>query len=146
MEKPIFNKRGTRQIINSKWKEFDNQTNLISTGNVISNTQYSSFIRPWKERKCNGCDFPEGQLMNFDLKFFSNIPQAIEDYLRDKNREDNAILYRFSICRDEQCYPFCWIVTDSNNKLIMRRVIAEYGESRAKRISAANEVMKYIIA
>lgn len=146
MEKAIFNKRGTRQIINSGWKEFDKQTNCISTGNVISNTQYSSFVRPWKDTKCNGHDFPEGQLMNFDLQFFSGIPQSIDEYLRDEKREDSVILYKFSTYKDGRNNPFCWVLTDRNYKLIKYRVIVGYGENSTKRFSAANEVMKYITA
>ena len=62
MKKAVYDKSG-RQIVSSAWKEFNQQTNCISTGNVYANTQYSSFIRPWKEKECNGHVNPEGHLV-----------------------------------------------------------------------------------
>lgn len=39
-----WNKSGMKMIIESGFKEFDKQTNLITSGNCISNTQYSNHI------------------------------------------------------------------------------------------------------
>lgn len=146
MRKAIYDKTGMKQIINSGWKEFDNQTNCISTGNVISNTQYSSFIRPFRETECNGRTNPCGHLMNFDLAPFRNyyIPEKIKSILLDKERKDSVILYMFYTTRQYRTVPFCWIVTDRDYNLLSSVVVTGYGESAQKRYSACREAISYI--
>ena len=146
MKKAIFNKRGTRQLIDSGWKEFDKQTNLITTGNAVLNTQHSSFIRPWSETECNGHTFPEGALMRSDLSTFRSVPLSILEIIEDKNRRDGVILYEFWTydLKTARCKTFCWVVTDRNHKLLQKRIIVEYGTNRMKRISATEEILKYI--
>lgn len=147
MKKKIFSKNGMKQIINSGWKEFDNQTNCITTGNVIANTQYSSFIRPWKERECNNNIFPEGDLMRFDIEHFGRLPEAIDKYLRDKNRQDSVILYEFFTTNKygRRC-PFCWVITDRDYKLIMYRISVHCRQHLLKRLTASREAINYITA
>ena len=70
MKEAKYNKTGTRQIIDTGFKKFDKATNLISAGNVIANTQYGNFIRPYNMVLCNGNKFHKGHLMECDLKGF----------------------------------------------------------------------------
>ena len=97
MKEAIYNKRGTKQLINSGWKLFDKQTNCISIGNCYCNTQMSSFIRPYNETMCNGFIREKGHLMNWDLQQYSSfhIPANLEKIIRDKERQDSVILYMF---------------------------------------------------
>lgn len=93
MKAPIFNTKGTRQIVNMGFKRFDAQTNCISTGNVLANTQMSIFIRPYAQTQCNGFDFPEGHLMDVDLKMFGrySLPSDIEKEIRNEKRKESVI-------------------------------------------------------
>ena len=77
MKERKYNKTKMKQIVDSHWKLFNKQTNLIASGNVIANTQYSNVIRPWKETECNGRTNPFGRLMEFDLQGFKK--HAIPD-------------------------------------------------------------------
>ena len=147
MKEAIYNKTGTRQIIDSGWKEFDRQTTCISTGNVISNTQLSFFIRPWRETECNGRTNPEGHLMNYDLKYFEkwHIPADLLVTIEDKNRRESVILYMFhTMTKDRYVKPFGWVLTTRDHRYINSRVVKEYGESYLKREKALWEVIRYI--
>lgn len=146
MKKTTYSKDGMKQVISSGWRLFDRQTNCISTGNVIADTQFSSFVRPWRETECNGFIRPEGHLMDFDLGPFRKygIPGRIMDILKDREREDSVILYMFFVCRDDAICPFCWVVTTGEHKLIRSVIVRSYGEHASKRVSALNEILEYI--
>lgn len=147
MRKHVYNPSGTRQLINSGWKLFDEQTNLITTGNVSSNTQQSSYIRPWTETECNGRTNPEGHLTNFDLHPFRKygIPPVIDEIVSNKGRKEPVILYMFHVwSKDQRVLPFCWVVTDKNHKLVKTVIVTRWGEHKGKRISAAREAVSYI--
>lgn len=137
-----------RQIINSGWKLFDNQTNCITTGNAYCNTQYSSYIRPWGEIECNGFTKEKGHLMKFDLKPFKQfrIPENVRQILFDTERTESVILYMFFVCKNDRIKPFYWVVTDKNYKLIEDRIVCEYGQQFMKRVSARMEILSYITA
>ena len=147
MKKPIYSKDEMRQIISSGWKLFNRQTNCISTGNVAANTQYSSFIRPWKETECNGRVNPEGHLMEFDLKAFKgfHIPKKIKDVLTDRNREGSVILYMFFVTVKDTVCPFGWVITTYDDRFICDQAVCHYGEHLSKRRAALEEAKKYII-
>ena len=147
MKECKWSKDGSKMLINSGWKEFDKQTNVIATGNVYATTQFSSFIRPWKETECNGFTNPEGHLMNFDMTPFRNhnIPKDIMDYLTDHNRQESVILYMFFILdKDKHVEPFSFVVTSYNRRLIMYRVRSWRGQRYIKRLNATKEAIKYI--
>lgn len=145
MKKAVYNSKGN-QVVNTDWKEFNKQTNCISTGNVYANTQVSSFIRPWCETECNGRVNPEGHLMKFDLQQFDGfrIPANLLDVIKDKNRKDSVILYMFFTMRNKRVVPFGWVLTDKNYKLLKWTVVRENNESFKKRWSALNEAIQYI--
>ena len=42
---------GNKMKIETGHKTFDRQTNIISTGNIIANTLWGFFIRPYTSRK-----------------------------------------------------------------------------------------------
>ena len=147
MRKHVYNPSGTRQLINSGWKLFDEQTNLITTGNASTNTQQSSYIRPWTETECNGRTNPEGHLTNFDLHPFRKygIPPVIDEIVSDKGRKEPVILYMFHVwSKHHRILPFCWVVTDTNHKLVKCAIVTRRGENMSKRISAAREAVSYI--
>lgn len=147
MKKAKYNKTGTRQLIESGWKLFDNQTNCISTGNVYANTQLSSYVRPWAQTECNGFTNEKGHLTMFDLEPFQKfeIPSVIKEIITDVNRKDSVILYMFFVTnKDKRIEPFCWIVTDRLHNLVKCIVTCAWQENMDKRERAACEVIKYI--
>ena len=147
MKESVWNKSGMKMLIDSGWKEFDKQTNCITTGNVYANTQLSGFIRPYKEIECNGYVKPEGELLNFDLKPFRvfRIPKEIEEYLTNKKRLKSVILYMFFVrTEDGRIEPFCWTITDSTYKLLLYCITSRHGQSYQKRLEAGKEAMRYV--
>lgn len=98
-------KNPNKILINTGHKKFDNQTNLISTGNVCANTQYSGFIRHWNNEGEGLIDYPKnkrkpGHLFNFDMNIFKkvlNIPNWIVSIIAQEAKERNKsmILYCF---------------------------------------------------
>jgi len=151
MKKAEFNKRGTKMLIDTGWKGFDRQTNCISHGQSIANTQISTLIRPFSETECNGHVFRPGELMAFDLKPYLKygIPDRIREILEDKNRRNKMILYMFSTTpvRRLERVPFFWVITTSDwhhPKLIDKHVCLRLGERYTKRMAAATEILKYI--
>lgn len=151
MKKAEFNKRGTKMLIDTGWKKFDRQTNCITTGNAVCNTQISSFIRPYSDTECNGFTFKPGELLEADLKPFRkyNIPERILSSLDRTDREDDRILYMFFTTKlgSTKADPFLWVVTTpgpARRKLVDRHVCLRFGERYTKRMDAATEILKYI--
>lgn len=150
-KKEESNKSGTRQLVDTGWKEFDRQTNCITTGNAVCNTQISSFIRPYSDTKCNGFTFKPGELLEADLKPFKkyDIPDRILGRLDGTDREDDLILYMFFTMKrgSTKVDPFLWVVTTPGPaclKLVEYAVVHEFGTSLVKRWDAKNEILKYI--
>jgi len=145
MKQKVWDKKGN-QVVKTKWKEFDEQTNYIGTGNVIANTQVSAFIRPWSQVECNNYTFPEGQLMNSDLKQFDGfrIPRNLLDVIKDKNRKDSVILYMFFTIRNKRVFPFGWVLSRRDYSTIGWQIVRFPGESYIKRCSALTEAIQYI--
>lgn len=133
MEKPILQ-------IDSDWKTFNKQSNLIAAGAVWANTQHSDYIRPWRENGDAGIDF--------DLEFFSGykIPNQIERYVRNKQRSKSIILYMFFTTRGTNREPFLWVVTDKSHRLIYRQTVTGYRRQWWKRHSATEKIIKFITA
>lgn len=147
MKEHKYNKTGTRQIVSSGWKEFDRQTNCISTGNVYASTQFSSFVRPYAKTDCNGFKRAEGELLNYDIKPFSKygIPERIKDVIEDKERKDSVILYMFfTRNREKAIEPFYWLVTGRDHNKICGALVSKYKTSLSKRILASHEIESYV--
>lgn len=89
-----WNKIGSRMLLNTDLKTFNKQTTLITDGNVISNTQYSNYIRPYNEIKCNGHINDRGELRNYDLQYFTLNPE-IKDYVLKNTENIGGYLYQF---------------------------------------------------
>lgn len=87
-----WSKNGMKMIINTDFKKFNRQTNLIAKGCVASNTQYSNYITPYEETNLHGKIVEKGELQNYDLKFFT-----ITDELREliKSQNEGVMLYEF---------------------------------------------------
>ena len=70
----------------------------VGRGSVISDLQYSDFIRPHNETDCNGRTNPRGQLRDFDLKPFRvRFPGAVmlanQDAASQGGMDRTTVLY-----------------------------------------------------
>lgn len=112
----------------SEFKTFNKATNLITTGNVISNTQFSSFIsKDWPVKKA------------FPMCYLKWLPNYIKIEANQRaSRNEKIILY----CLKLNGLPVAWILTDYNHNLITccRAGAHQY----AKEISVLNEALKYL--
>lgn len=138
-----YNKKGD-MIVETGFKEFDKQTNLITTGNVISNTQNSLYIRAKKEIECNGEKFKEGYLMEWDLSCFGNIPYYIKNFIVEIG--GNCYLYHFFTHRKNKKIGLCWIVLNKeNNKILMSKPCFAHKQNHYKRLLATLELEKILL-
>lgn len=86
-----------RMLMESGHKTFDRQTNCISTGNMIANTQLSSYVRPYSKVECNGRIFPLGHLRKHDLGWWSGplLPSRVRAYIESVTKDEAVIVYQF---------------------------------------------------
>lgn len=147
MKKATYNFDGSRQIVSTGWKQFDTQTNCITYGNVLSNTQYSGTIRPYNETECCQKTFEKGKLMDFDLEPFKRhgIPNDISAILKDKERKEKNLLYMFYVRNKKgHAEPFGWVLTTMDRKLLTLTLVKHRGQQLLKRSAALNEAIQYI--
>ena len=113
-----WSKNGMKMIINTDFQLFNKQTNYISDGQVIANTQFSLCIRPYNETECNGINFPIGHLHNKDLENFT-----ITDTLRKllKEQTENVYLYEFRVFKE-------------NRKEVLGHLVIKNGETIYKKL------------
>ena len=125
---------GNKMKFESGFATFDKQTNYISKGAVISNTQYSSYIR--------GNEF-----RSYDLKFFRNLPNFIRNILNQINYQ--TILYEFSHTSYHEDYYTGktkhkiidgYVLTTTDGHLISKWILGKTKKSEL----AVNEAVKYI--
>ena len=125
---------GNKMKFESGFSTFDKQTNYIGKGAVISNTQYSNYIR--------GDEF-----RYYDLELFHNLPNFIRDILNQINYQ--TILYEFShISYHEDYYTGKskhkiidgYVLTTTDGHLISKWVLGKTIKSEL----AVNEAVKYI--
>ena len=135
----MWSKSGNKMIINSDFKEFNKQTNLITSGNVIANTMWGLYIRPYNETECNGLTFKEGQLFESDLKHF-NISRTMKEYIKSLNKM--VALYEIFIYWNGEKDIIGWLIED-NGRIINMSVAYSRG-NYSKRLSAL-ETVKNII-
>lgn len=139
--KQLVFRNPNRVLIHTGHKTFDSQCDLLSTGNVMSNVQFSSFIRPVSETECNGFTFDRGHLFNVDIKAFRpDLPSWIENWLR--SLDTKVILYqiRHWSGRDRK-HVHGYIVTDTEHKPL--RVFTT-GPQRFKSEHIMSTVLPYI--
>lgn len=137
-----WSKNGNKMIINSGYKEFDKQTNLITSGNVIANTMYGNYIRPWNETiNPVGKNVEKGHLFKFDLQYF-HIDSIIKDYIKSLNKQ--VILYElFTYNRNGKKNLIGWLIED-NGIIINMFVENGFGKNYNKRYLALQTVKNII--
>ena len=133
--------------IESEFKLFNKQTTLITTGNVWGDTQYSNYIRPWKEVKNYSYIGRPGEFAKYDMQFFTNVPERMKKIIYDTEREKPLILYEFRVFHGGEKEVIGYVLTtgyEEGYKHVDHVVYCPYGCSFWKRESAICEAMKYI--
>ena len=125
---------GNKMKFESGFATFDKQTNYISKGAVIRNTQYSNYIR--------GNEFRD-----YDLELFHNLPNFIRDILNQINYQ--TILYEFSHTSYHEDYYTGktkhkiidgYVLTTTDGHLISKWILGKTFKSEL----AINEAIEYI--
>lgn len=108
-----WSKNGMKMIINTDFKKFNKQTNCISKGSALSNTQYSNYIRPYNKRINPAGELVErGYLQNYDLQYFNlDGYNNLKDFI--KKQDHAVILYEFFVWNKDKKDVIGWLVQDS---------------------------------
>lgn len=104
----------------------------IGRGNVYSDVQTSSYIRPHCDTDCNGMTFIPGRLQAHDLGTFSaRIPAHVLGDVERYTQEHNAILYQFFHYAAGRKTEHGWILTDTDHALVCAYVTGPSWRSRS---------------
>ena len=123
---------GMKAIANSGHRTFDSQVDIVSSGNVYSNVQTSSFIRAYNETECNGRNWEPGVLQAADLKLFIErlrIPDYVLKAVREAAKDVDVILYRFCHGRRDNRVTHGWVITSRAHEVIARFVTGPTSKS-----------------
>lgn len=135
-----------RMKIDTGHKTFDRQCDCLMTGNVIGNTQYSNFIRPYNETECNGFTNPKGYLQEFDLKHFTSCPRYVIAFVKEAALDKSVILYEIRHWikepgKEHRKYVHGYIVTDGKSD----ELLATFTTGRTHKSHAIiRECVKYL--
>ena len=137
---------GNKMRFESGFKTFDNQTNIITTGNVVARTQFSGYVRPKSETECNGFVRDEGVLQKYDLEegFLSSLlPYRLKKdvgILADEN--GGCIAYLFFYKKSSGQRDFIGLVITSKD---YKHLKTFYLTNSNKHFAAVEEAKLYII-
>lgn len=139
--------------IETGYKLFDKQTNVISHGNVFATTQASYYIRPYMETGCHGRNYKPGELGRADLQMifgehmqnYNLLPWYMKQIIEDGNRESDVILYKFRVWKQGRERIIGFVLTDADYNLIDYKAVNYYGySSYLKRHFAIIEAARYV--
>ena len=134
-----------RMKFESLHKTFNRQTQLISTGNILSNTLSGSFVRAYYEMDCNGRAFNPGELQAFDLRQFgSDLCPGAREFISDYGKKKKLLVYVLrhwigGIGTGRKVVDGV-IITDTEHKFLR----AFYKDNSRKTESIVNEALKYL--
>ena len=128
-----FNKTGSRMLVDTGYKTFDEQTNYLTDGNAITNTQYSNYIRAYNNTiNPVGEKVQEGELQKFDLKYFTinQMTNSFIGWLESVAENESIILYEYFIYKNGYKNIIGWLVQDTKTNKIIGLEICNYSSIR----------------
>ena len=134
-----------RMKFESLHKTFNRQTQVIATGNILSNTLSGSYVRAYNETECNGYTNAPGHLQAFDLRQFGNdLPHGAREFINDHGKDEKLLVYVLrhwagGIGTGRKIVDGC-IITSTDHKLLR----AYYGNNGRKVESIISEALKYL--
>jgi hypothetical protein len=141
--KAVYNSRGN-QVVDTGFKRFDKETNCISYGNIIANTIYGNYIRPYNEVKNGGYIGKPGDFLRYDMQHFDRIPQRMRAILEDKERKESYCLYEIFTHPNGNREVFGYILHDRDRRLIDSQVVCYENQNWYKRRMALDYVIDLI--
>lgn len=132
-----------KMLFESEHKTFNSKCNYISTGNVYSNVQTSSFIRSSNQLECNGFTRPKGHLQDYDLNHNSFSALSRYEVSRIKEFTDlhnGSILYKFFHVSSGKKLVHGFVLTDKEYKHLCTFMHNQSNKS----YSVISECKKYI--
>lgn len=102
-------------------KTFDCQTTLITTGNIVADTQFGHYIRGELELTCWGDKvYKPGYLRNYDLGNFPGMPWRVRACVLEhtKGTEESVWVSKFFHYSGHRQIVHGYIVTTTDHKLL----------------------------
>jgi hypothetical protein len=115
-----FHPTSDHMVIDTGCSAFDSQCSYLTSGNHWGNCQFSTFVRPVFETECNGHTVPVGELFDFDMKTFTEIPAHVRAAIRAMNCTVvvSEIRHHIGSHRHGRKIVHGYIVTDTAERLI----------------------------
>jgi hypothetical protein len=115
-----FHPTSDRMVIDTGCPVFDSQCSHLTSGNHWGTCQFSTFVRPVSETECNGRTLPVGELFEFDMKAFTEMPAHVRAAIRAINRTVvvSEIRHHVGSRRLGRKIVHGYIVTDAAERLI----------------------------
>ena len=133
--------------INTGHKTFDLQTNLIASGNIIANTQYSKHIRSKNETGWFPHNRPEGFLQQWDCDNYQqamNTPKYILTIAKEHaDRFDGIYLYTFFHVYKNKRMIHGYVFTQSNTDNFIQYL--QHGMYGTVRYERSLKILKTVI-
>jgi len=110
-----------RMLMQTGHATFDRQTNVISTGNIIANTQNAFYVRGELCVKCWGPKaYQPGELRDFDLGNWPKMPLSVRRAIvrMTTGRQDSIWASEFFHYNSHRCIIHGYIVTTSDHQLL----------------------------
>ena len=126
LHRPSYDKYSPTLIAGKKSRptpesRFREQGEWISTGNVITNIQYSAFIRAHDEILCNGTSREKGHLRAWDIEHFPcKIPSYVLEAIRLHPDQLNLVNFHVNLGKKEKKH-IGWILVDKNKKIVYEK-------------------------
>ena len=143
MESKLYkwNKRGSRMIVDSGYKTFDNYIVAISHGNCVGGGQYSLYIRPFNETECYENTKEKGYYRNYDLSMFNRLNSNVKNYVESITENKGCILYEFYTMKNGEYNRIGYIVEQEGNYKIFNNNYYAWGKKQ-KCLEFIVEVLK----
>ena len=113
-------------LINTGLTTFDKQAKIFGTGNITSNTQYSSFL--------SSDDF-ENEIKSFDLQY--DYRKIVEMFTKENQK---SVLYKFFYKKRGEEEIVGYIVTDKN-----KEKYKVFGARTQKRKEALSSILDLLL-
>lgn len=143
MKEKKWSSDGNQMLVDTGHKTFDRQTVCLSTGNVISSTQLSGYIRAFNDvRMPPGYEVEPGHLQAFDLDSarWSGLPNHVRKRVVEYAVDKSVILYKFRHFSGNREIVDGWVLTDADYHLLFKAVTGPTYKS----YEVIDECTKYI--
>jgi hypothetical protein len=121
-----------KMLVQSGNKTFDRQCDIVAHGNVTARCQMSSHIRPTRCAFPSGEPAKDGQMRDFDLKHFKNLPHGVQYLVRlHAGNGTETILYEFRHWRGEHKVVHGYVLTEAATNVVLATMPSRFSKSYA---------------